>query len=175
MFSDVAFMKKVASTLYKTQSRSQQHIWSKAKYGIHNQNGSNGLPSHANGIVGGTIPINDMLMAWWCQYSVNHGYGIFHLAKQDPTTDTCTLVSFNTLPFKYLFIYLVLRLSHLATPDLRKRFRWQRMELTNMDILVSSTKIVTFQLPRLLFMQEQQSAPGYDQYYSHKFSNANYF
>ena len=103
MFSDAAFMKKVASTLYKTQSRSQQHIWSKAKYGIHNQNGTNGLPSHANSIVGGTIPINDMLMAWWCQYSVNHRYGIFHLAKQDPTSDTCTLVSFDTLPFKYLF------------------------------------------------------------------------
>ena len=97
-------MGEITKVLLETQTRAHQHVWTKTKYAASNQNGSNGLSGHNDGIISGGVPINQQLMDWWCEHSGNHGYGIFHQGRQNQITGSYTLVSFNSSPFKYILI-----------------------------------------------------------------------
>lgn len=81
--SDATFREAIMENLMDTQERLSKHFWIQATYGIRNQDGTNGLAVHNDGIIGAGIPFNEDLIAWWCRFSVNHGYGIFHDARQD--------------------------------------------------------------------------------------------
>jgi len=87
-------------TLFEMQARYFEHTWTQVQYAVQNHNGSDGLPMHNVGILGGAIPINKALLQWWCKYSANHGYGIFHQARQDHLTGSFILVCFNILFIK---------------------------------------------------------------------------
>ena len=99
-FNDQSFKKKIMETLFETQAQYFEHTWVQAQYAVENHDGSDGLPMHNVGILGGAVPVDTPLLRWWCKNSANHGYGIFHLAKQV----TGVPVSFTLVCFNISFI-----------------------------------------------------------------------
>ena len=67
------------------------HMWPLMVFAVKNQNGLHGLPQNTNGILG-PVPINVNFLEWWCTWSNDYGYGIFHSVYLDQTTNAYRLV-----------------------------------------------------------------------------------
>ena len=88
---DTNFTKIVRKQLKEIADRFMQHLWPLAVYVMKNQAGLHGLPRNDNGFLG-PGPININLLQWWCAWSDDYGYGIFHSARLDQTTGEYHLV-----------------------------------------------------------------------------------
>ena len=77
-YDDPEFVKIIIKALLQMPTRYINFIWIQAKYIISNQTGFNGLPSHNNGILRGTLSINKELVKWWHEPNDSYGYAIFH-------------------------------------------------------------------------------------------------
>jgi len=73
-------------------SRFNGHLLYQAKFLVVNQNTFGG-PSNSNGIYDADALPSKALSDWWCTFSDDHGFGIFHSVKQDEMTGQYAVVS----------------------------------------------------------------------------------
>lgn len=96
-FNNSKFKALVMKELCETPARVSLYLWNRAKYLIQNQTGFNGQFPHNNGIISNNSPVDANLVDWWCTWSDDYGYGIFHQGQWDPVLSKYTLVSLNII------------------------------------------------------------------------------
>lgn len=103
--------------LTETSGRISLHLWWRAKHLIHNQTGFDGQDPHDNGIFLANIPVDEDLVKWWCDFSDEHGYGIFHQAQWDPVNLKYVMVGLHFIDTSTATdIYLQCSLNPQHTP-----------------------------------------------------------